>query len=276
MAQLQFDARSVAPDTGTPEAIPAGWYNVIIDQSENKPTNDGQGMYLEARYNVLDGQYAGRKVFSRFNLRNVNPQAQEIAYKQLSAVCHAVGVLQVQDSQQLHNMPMKIKVSKRDPQPKINKDTGQPTGEYYDASNDVKAWKNINEPVDTAPAGAPAMPMGHAMPAAAPAAPQGWGAPAAAPAQAAAPAPWQGGAPAGAPAQPWAAQPPAAAPAQPWQGGPPAGAPQQQWAPPPVAAPAQPQHPQQPPAGSTPWAPAAGAAPDGNPATATPPWATQR
>lgn len=254
MSQLNFDATTVSPADSI-EAIPAGWYNAQIDQSEMKPTKDGSGAYLELRFSVLDGQYANRKVFGRLNLRNANPVAQEIAYKQLSAICHATGVLQVQDSQQLHGRPMKIKVSVR-----------AASGDY-EASNELKAFKNINEQVD-GPVGAPAAQggapwAGQQAPAAQQAAP--WaGAPAATPAptQQFAP-PVQAPAPAAAAPQ-W--QPPAAQ--QPWAQAPQQQAPVQQapvQQPAPQQAPAA-QHPAQ---GATPpWMQQAEA-----PAGGTPPWA---
>ena len=194
MAQLNFDATQVAPEMGF-ETVPAGWYNAMIDQSEMKPTKDGSGAYLEARFNIIDGQYANRKIFMRLNLRNTNPVAQEIAYKQLSAIAHAVGVLHVQDSSQLHGLPMKVKV-------KLRKDT---TGQYED-SNEISTIKNINEQVDMG-AQAPAAPGGFGGGAAPGGMPPGFGAP-------------QGGFPQQAPAQ-------AAPAAQPWQQ-PAQAAPQQQ------------------------------------------------
>jgi len=171
MAQLNFDATQVAPDTGL-EPVPAGWYNVMIDESEMKPTKDGSGAYLQVRFNVIDGQFQGRKLFARLNLRNANPTAQEIAFKQLSAIAHAVGVLHVQDSQQLHGIPLKVKV-------KLRKDT---TGQYDD-SNEISSYKNINEQVEMpgVSGGAPqgGAPQGGFQPPQAPAgfggAPQGGG-----------------------------------------------------------------------------------------------------
>ena len=255
MAQLNFDASTVSPSESI-EAIPAGWYNAQIDQSEMKPTKDGSGAYLELRFSVLDGQYANRKVFSRLNLRNANAVAQEIAYKQLSAICHATGVLQVQDSQQLHGRPLKIKV-------KVRAASGD-----YEASNEISSFKNINEQVDGPVGGAPAAAGGapwaqQPTPAqqAAPWAPQPAAAPVA-PAQQSAPP-----AAAPAPAAP-AWQPPAAQ--QPWAQQPaPQAAPVQQPAPQPQAAPAPAQAAPQSAGAVPPWmqqaaAPAAGA---------TPPWA---
>lgn len=165
--QMNFDATQVAPDAGF-ETVPAGWYNVAIDDSEMKPTNPkpgeatSTGAYMQVRFTILDGQYAGRKLFARLNLKNSNQQTVEIAYKQLSAICHAVGVLRIQDSAQLHGIPLKVKVKLRT----------DPTGKYED-QNDITSFKNINEQVDVAgssPAGgfnpggnfaAPANPFGQ-------------------------------------------------------------------------------------------------------------------
>lgn len=266
MAQLNFDASRVEPATGF-DTVPAGWYNVMVDQSDLKPTNDGAGTRLNVRYTILDGQYQGRKLFQGFNLQNANPQAVEIAYKQLSALAHAVGVLQVGDSTQLHNIPLKVKVKVK------------PAEGKYDEQNDITQWKNINEQVGSAPAaptfGAPQAPAGWAPPPAqAPVqqAPAGWGAPPAAamPAQ---------------PASPWGAPPAGQQPpaqqqfAPPVQQQAPVQQPQQQqapagWTPPAAAQPwanGQPQ--QQAPTQQAPAQPAQPQPPGQNPAQgAAPPW----
>ena len=131
MATLNFDANAIQPDTSF-DPIPAGWYNAIIDESEMKPTRNGSGAYLALRFNVIDGQYAGRKVFTRLNLRNQNPVTQDIAQKQLSSICHAVNVLTLQDSSQPHALPTQIRV-------KVTTDqTGQ-----YEPSNEISGYKAI-------------------------------------------------------------------------------------------------------------------------------------
>jgi hypothetical protein len=148
--QLNFDATNIAPDTGF-ETVPAGWYNVRVDESDMKPTKDGSGAYLQLRFDIIDGQFIGRKLFARFNLKNSSQQAVEIAFKQLSAVAHAVNVLRIGNSQELHGIPLKVKV-------KVRKDS---TGQYED-SNDIISYKNINEPVDMAGGGAPPVQGGFA------------------------------------------------------------------------------------------------------------------
>lgn len=133
MSSLNFNAANVAP-AEAPEAIPAGWYIAQMVESEMKPTSNGQGAYLATVYQVLEGKYKGAKLFDRINLQNSNPTAVEIGYRQLSAICHAVGVIQVEDSAQLHNRPLGVKVSLRPAGPGAD-------GKNYDASNEVKGYK---------------------------------------------------------------------------------------------------------------------------------------
>ena len=158
MASLNFDATTVAPDTGVGDPVPPGYYNVLIDESEIKPTKSEGGLRLALRFNIMDGQYAGRKLFAGFNIKNANPVAQEIAFKQLSAVAHAVGVLNVADSSQLHNIPLKVKV-------KIKAASGD-----YDAQNEITMYKPASwtegSTATTGPAaaGAPAPPAGFGAP----------------------------------------------------------------------------------------------------------------
>lgn len=244
---LNFNATAVEPATAF-QAIEPGWYDAKIDESEMKPTKDGSGAYLKLRFSIIGGKHNNQKVFQNLNLKNANPTAVEIAQKQLSAICHSVNVLQLQNSAQLHGIPLKIKV-------KVRKD---PTGQYED-SNEISGYENINAAVQMAPSysgGASVPPAGFAMPSApagfgAPAAPAGFAAPPASQAPAAAPA-----------AQPWQQPPaPAAAPAaQPaWANGTATAAPATQA--PAAAAPAGNWTPQQ-------------AEVSQNAQTASPPWAT--
>ncbi|AIM40604.1 hypothetical protein [Vibrio phage VpKK5] len=128
MANLNFNAAQVDPAQSF-DPIPAGWYTVKINESEMKPTKNGQGAYLELEMEVLDGQYAGRKIWDRLNLQNQNQTAVEIAYRTLSAICHATNVIQCQDSQQLHNIPMEAKVIVR------------AATEQYEASNEIRGYR---------------------------------------------------------------------------------------------------------------------------------------
>lgn len=109
MATLNFNANEVEPSKGI-DPIPAGKYNAVIIESEMKSTKNGNGQYLELMFEVIDGEYKGRKVWSRLNLDNPNAQAVQIARSDLSAICRAVNVIQPRDSVELHNLPLVITV----------------------------------------------------------------------------------------------------------------------------------------------------------------------
>ena len=127
MANLNFDATQVEPTSFEP--LPAGWYNAIITESEWVQTKDGNGRYLQLKFNIYDGDYKGRVAFGRLNMENANQKAVEIARGQLSAICRAVGVMQPKDSVELHNLPLMIRISCRK-----NDQTG-------DIVNDIKDYK---------------------------------------------------------------------------------------------------------------------------------------
>lgn len=128
MASIQFNAANIAPSQVF-APLPAGDYNAIITESEVKPTKDGQGQYLQIKLQVQGGEFSGRTLFDRLNLWNNNQQAQEIAQRALSAICHAVGVLQVGDSQELHNRPLIATVKVK------------PASGNYEANNEIKGYK---------------------------------------------------------------------------------------------------------------------------------------
>lgn len=97
------------PSTGF-DPIPAGKYPAVIVESNMKPTKNGNGQYLELTFEIIDGDFKGRKVWARLNLENQNSTAVQIARSELSAICRAVGVMQPQDSIELHNLPLIITV----------------------------------------------------------------------------------------------------------------------------------------------------------------------
>lgn len=134
MANLgNFDATTVAPNS-RPDPVPDGWYNVAVTQSEMKNTKDNTGFYLELGIRIMDGEYAGRMLHDRLNLQNANPVAVEIAYGTLSAICHATGVMQVQDSSQFHGIAMQARAVMVPAGPDKN-------NIQRDASNDIKGYR---------------------------------------------------------------------------------------------------------------------------------------
>jgi hypothetical protein len=109
-----FDANAVEPSSNY-EVLPPGKYLGHIVTSEMRVTKDGAGQYLYLELDILEGQYAGRKLFDRLNLINANPDAVQIAQRTLSSICRAVGKMQVSNSEQLHLIPMTLDVRVRPP-----------------------------------------------------------------------------------------------------------------------------------------------------------------
>lgn len=110
MADLgNFNANQVEPTTEF-ETIPAGRYQAMIVESEMKPTKSGSGSYLQLTFQIVEGPYKGRFLWSRLNLNNANGTAVQIARSELSAICRAVGVMTPADSCELHNLPLLVHV----------------------------------------------------------------------------------------------------------------------------------------------------------------------
>ena len=122
-----FNAADVEPNSAfTP--LPAGEYQAIISESDMKPTKNGLGKYLELKLQILNGQHQNRTLFDRLNLFNKSDMTVQIAKGTLSSICRAVGVLEPDDSLELHNKAMCIVVKIK------NDQDGNPR-------NEVKGYK---------------------------------------------------------------------------------------------------------------------------------------
>jgi hypothetical protein len=103
MADLMgFDAAKVEPNEPA-SAVPKGEYQVIIVESESKPTAKGDGHLLNMVLQVVEGPFKGKKLYDRLNLWNKSEKATKIAQGTLSAICRAVNVLTPRNSDDLHN-----------------------------------------------------------------------------------------------------------------------------------------------------------------------------
>ena len=147
-----FDPNAVEPAQPM-EPVPAGDYVAIITDSQMRDTKNGGGQYLELTHQVIEGEYKGRLIWARLNIRNASEKAQQIAQQQLSAICHAVGMRKaIQDSEELHNRPMAIRVAYL---PGNDEKGWQP-------KNEIKAWKAIDGQQTKASTHAPAPPAARA------------------------------------------------------------------------------------------------------------------
>lgn len=134
MATLSFDATQVQPQAAF-EPLKSGWYVAQITDSDLVQTRAGDGHYLKLELTLI-GDHNGeksnaRKVWTNLNIDNKNEVAVKIAQEQLSAICHAIGRLQVGDSAELHGQPLMVRLKVR------------PATDNYDASNDVSGFKAV-------------------------------------------------------------------------------------------------------------------------------------
>lgn len=130
MAELQFNSANVEPQQSF-DPIPKGWYDLTIENCELKPTKAGTGSYLSLQLKVQGGEFNNRTVFDMITYSNPNAQAVEIGHRKLSALCRAVGIVELKSTDMLLNRVVAAKVGI-----KVDK-----TGEY-DPSNDVKEYKS--------------------------------------------------------------------------------------------------------------------------------------
>lgn len=115
MANLNgFDATTVEPVPTDFEPIPAGKYPAILCDSQEKQSKAGHS-YLSLEFEIVEGRYKGRKLWTNLNLNHPDPKAVKFARAELASICKAVGVLRPTDSAQLHNLPvlLNVKVSRR-------------------------------------------------------------------------------------------------------------------------------------------------------------------
>ena len=109
MAQLKFNAAEV--DTTSRDAIPSGTYEAVVTDSETRATKNGNGMGINLTFEILsEGPAKGRKVFAWINYENASAKAQQIGREELASLCKAVGVVELDDTVQLHNLPLLITV----------------------------------------------------------------------------------------------------------------------------------------------------------------------
>lgn len=149
MADLHgFNANQVEPTTSF-EPIPAGKYVAMITASEMKPNKAGTGQFLELVFTIVEGEHRNRQLWGRLNLTHPNPIAAKIGQAELSAVCRAVGVMTPNDSVELHNLPLVIKVrckKRADTGEIVNEIRGYErreaaTGRPQQAANSTPPWR---------------------------------------------------------------------------------------------------------------------------------------
>lgn len=70
--------------------LPAGWYRAMVSAAVGKDTAAGTGRYLQLTYDIIEGDYAGRKVWAMYNVANPNETAVRIGRAELKSLAEAL------------------------------------------------------------------------------------------------------------------------------------------------------------------------------------------
>jgi hypothetical protein len=152
---LNFDASGHKPQSF--DILPSGWQVMRLIEGEEKPSkNNPQNTYYAAVFEVVGGEFNGRKLFHNFNFNNTNEDAKRIAFDQLAAIMHGVGLLRINNMQELFNKPIMGKVKAV---AAVMEEDG--VTEKYEPKNEIKGFK----PVEQAGAGGTTAAGGNSLPA---------------------------------------------------------------------------------------------------------------
>ncbi|NBV89620.1 MAG: DUF669 domain-containing protein [Betaproteobacteria bacterium] len=119
MPGFNFDATQVTPAAPTSYGpLPKGHYTAVVMDSDVKTTQKGDGQYIAVTFQIIEGEFANRRVWQNINVSNPNKQAEDIGRSELAALCFACGVDKLSDTEQLHDIPLGIDVGidKKDPE----------------------------------------------------------------------------------------------------------------------------------------------------------------
>ncbi len=113
--------------------IPTDWYNMRIVKTDVVKTKKKDGHYISLEFEVMEGDFKGRKVWTNLNVDNPNPVAVEIANKDLARICLSCGIPVIQDTQELHDIPLRVKVG-----------LAKTNDQYPEPKNEPKNYEPIN------------------------------------------------------------------------------------------------------------------------------------
>ncbi len=125
---LNFDATKFNPEQGMAKH-PVGKFPAIISEVSVEENNSKTGGYFSALFTTQAGS-----IRKNYNLWFNNPsdgqkQAIEIASRQLSALCHAVGIFRLGDGRELVNARCQIEVT-----PQTKDDRYNEVSKIFDAN----------------------------------------------------------------------------------------------------------------------------------------------
>jgi len=77
-------------------------HTIEIVESTYEPTPDGQGMVLKTKSQVVQDKWPSPFVYLNYTLEHRDPKKQQAGQRAFAALRRATGVLNPQDSEELH------------------------------------------------------------------------------------------------------------------------------------------------------------------------------
>ena len=147
MARLDFNTEGV-DDPVSFEVLPDGTEVLcVLEESDMIENKAGDGSYLKLTFVSIDDAHRGRKFWENLNIvsQRDDDKAKKmiaIASSQLAQLCRACGKVAVQDSEELHGIPVILRLGV------------EPARGEWPAKNRVKAYKPADERTTENPAAA--------------------------------------------------------------------------------------------------------------------------
>lgn len=151
---FSFNAASVPATDTSFSPIPAANYNVKITEAAMRPLKSGKGRALALTIEVLDGQFARRKLWSNLNVEHESVETRGYAQKDLASLMRAINVQNLEEHalHMLCNKPLRVRVV-------IKQDA------TYGDKNEIKGFEAIAQG-SVIPTSAPTAPAANSAPAA--------------------------------------------------------------------------------------------------------------
>lgn len=129
------------------DLIPDGWYNATITKAELNDTKAGTGKKIDMRYDITGPTHQGRVVFGCINIRNQSKKAESIGLQQLGEHMRAVGLVNLDNSDEFigGNLCIKIKIKQPTDQDIAN-GYGNPRNEIDGVRSVSGAMPKVNAP----------------------------------------------------------------------------------------------------------------------------------
>ena len=92
------------------DLLPEGDYKAVLVESKRRGNSNGTGEHLSLRFDLSQQGFAGRSLWLNLNLWHQSEKAVRTSAQKFAALCLAAGVPRPNDSSELHNREVLLRV----------------------------------------------------------------------------------------------------------------------------------------------------------------------